>query len=275
MAAAGRPLQVGVKAFPTHLGHPRWQGPTWPGASCRRGRHFVRRLLPSPRRGNFGERSLFSVLFCQRMRTPTPGAWCGTPLLPIPPGKKAPFPHCPAFWLWGLTSGKAPGVQPCWGGQMAPGDPPPSRPPHHLPRSIPPAGVTPKALGIPAGPEPSRVAGEGRGPGGCRGGRLRGGSRLRGRWWRGAAAAGPGGDAEHSWRAGYIWSGFQRAGPGPAPPPLARESAPRLRRHRGPLPVPGADEGGTLPVTGDPLHPFSAPTDVTDTGEGPSGSSTR
>lgn len=41
-----------------------------------------------------------------------------------------------------------------------------------------------------------------------------------------AAAAGPGGDAEHSWRAGYIWSGFQRAGPGPAPPPPARESAP-------------------------------------------------
>lgn len=116
------------------------------------------------------------MLFCQRMGTPVPGPGVGPHCFPFHPGKK-PFSALPNVSAARIEFWKTPGHPAPLGGDRQPREPP-GRPSRQLPHSIPLANVPPKALRIPAGPEPLRAAGEGRSPGGCRGERLRGGSRC-------------------------------------------------------------------------------------------------
>lgn len=242
------------------------------------GKTLCQAAVAKPPPGEFwGARPFFHVILSED-EDASAGAWCGTPLLPLPPGKKPLFRTAQCFSCEDRVLGNPRASSPAGGdrqpqcGDRRPREPPwpaiTAAAPQHPSRQRHPKGTQdpswPRAFAGGGGrPEPRWVSwreAAGRLP-------------VRGRWRRrGAAAAGPGGDAEHSWRAGYIWSGFQRAGPGPAPPPPARESAPRPRRHRGPCQYRGL-MGGGLPLTGDPPHPFSAPTDLIGTGEDPGGSS--
>lgn len=232
---------MGVKAFPTcspRVGRvPPGHGPTPPtgkdtlsGGCCQ---------------GILGSTASFHVILSEN-EDMSPGGLVWDLAAPPSTQEKPPIFTPPSTLAMGIEFWESPRCPALLCGDRCPqcGDRQPvtaATAPQH-----PPTSVTPKAPAIPAG------------PGGWPGSRWVSRRGLRGRSLCGAggrgaaAAAGPAGDAEHSWRAGYIWSGFQRAGPGPAPPPPGRESAPAAEP-----PAPGAGGVGSAGNRALP-HPFSA-----------------